>query len=89
MEYLKNLAINEFGNPKIRKFTLNVVQDLVRENNELIFKVLNKDFHTLNLSDEMIYNFLYNCNFSKDFLNKSKWKIHLTPNIRYFFNYLY
>ena len=89
LEYLKNLAFSEFCNPKIRKFTLNVVQDLVRQNNELIFNVLDEDFHFLNLSDEMIYNFLCNCNFSNNFLKNNKQRINLTPNKKYFYEYLY
>ena len=80
LNYLHNLAFDQFCNPKIRIFTLNVTSKAIRKNNELLLKIIDKDFKKLIDDEWWLEYFIKEMRLTKEFKEKNYSIINNSPN---------
>ena len=84
LRYLINLAINEFGNKRIRRYTLNVLTDLINEDNENLFYIINNDWIDLIGDYNLANEFAYGLKLKRKFIIDNYKSISKSPNYYYF-----
>lgn len=86
LRYLTHLAINEFGNKRIRRYTLNVLTDLINDDNENLFYIINNDWIDLIGDYNLANEFAYGLKLKKKFIIDNYKIISKSPNYYYFIN---